>query len=53
MVLEMNVRWEGKHLNSVFLRAKTLKAQHSLYIEFSTSDGLVGPLLGDEASILP
>lgn len=49
----MNVRLEGKHLNSVFLRVKDLQTQYSLYIELSTSDGLAGPLLGNEASMLP
>lgn len=27
VVLEMNVRWEEKHLNSVFLRVKAMKTQ--------------------------
>lgn len=36
LVLEMNVRWRGKHFNSAFLRVKALKIQYSLYIKLST-----------------
>ena len=50
VVLEMNVRWRGKHFNDAFLRVKALKIKYSLYIKLSTPEYPAGPLSGNEAN---
>lgn len=50
VVLEMNVRWRGKHFNGVFLRVKALKIQYRLYIKLSTPEYPAGPLSTNEAN---
>lgn len=48
VVLEMNVRWRGKHCKSAFVRVRALKIQHSLYIKLRTPEYPAGPLSGTE-----
>lgn len=48
VVLEMNVRWRGKHCNGAFVRVKALKISYSLYIKLNTPEYPAGPLSGNE-----